>query len=285
MSFARKHGAALLAAACLTTGAGVGGALVATLSDGGRALPTELVAQTTVKGPKGDPGPRGPAGPTGPRGANGATGPAGPRGASGPAGPRGADGAAGPTGATGAAGANGAQGVQGIQGPAGANGTNGVLATSYAYLYNTGFQSISSASDDVDFPGTNRVLSSGMTYSNGVLTVGTAGTYEVEFSINYLAGQAQIGLYLDGTLRPETLIGVDHSTGSDTDSNVTNCSGCVVDGSTFWDNLPTHGHAILVLSAGAQLSVRVPTGSGSSLSTTGGSGSDVNASLLVKRLA
>jgi hypothetical protein len=65
MSLVRQHGTALLAAACLTVGAGVGGAVVTAVdaSGDGQVVHAALAAQTTAKGPKGDRGPAGPQGP------------------------------------------------------------------------------------------------------------------------------------------------------------------------------------------------------------------------------
>ncbi len=156
-----------------------------------------------AQGPAGADGADGAQGPAGPQGATGATGPQGPTGATGPAGADGADGAQGPQGPAGAAGADGADGADGAAGqgvPTGGS-ANQVLAKVDGTDYNTqwvnqsggGGSSLSTAV--YTGPTTSTVSATSATYvtvpvstsygtpasiysnSNGVVTLGAAGTY------------------------------------------------------------------------------------------------------------
>jgi hypothetical protein len=224
-------------------------------------------------------GPKGPKGDKGSRGARGAEGEVGPEGSAG------ADGAPGAAGAPGATGTTGATGPTGLTGATGPTGPAGSLSSEYAYVYN---RASTTVNPGVAVPFSNTgTMSSGMSYAAGELTISVPGTYEIQFGVTATTG-GTAGIYVNGTLRDDSLIGIDHSVGLRTVTETDSGGDTVtVSGESFWDRLPARGQLILVVTGTTTtVSLRFPTTqfSNVSLGTTGGGAQDVNASLLVTRL-
>lgn len=175
--------------------------------------PSGPMGPTGATGPAG-PGTTGPTGVSGPIGATGATGPAGvgvtgatgpmgPTGpANGPSGPTGATGVAGPTGATGPAGA-GVTGATGVAGPAGATGPTGPAGAGgaqgyFGSYYDTTTQSL--ASTTTAYPITVNSIDGQLGVSitddpldgHSRLTFAYAGTYNIQYSIQFVNADTQI---------------------------------------------------------------------------------------------
>jgi hypothetical protein len=220
--------------------------------------------------PKGEKGERGPRGLTGPAGAVGKTGPVGPGGSPG------ADGAVGPQGPTGPTGPTGATGPAGLAGS---------LSSEYAYVYNRASTNVF-AGVAIPFSHTG-AMSSGMSYAAGELTISVPGTYEIQFGVTAITG-GTAGIYVNGVLRDDSLIGFDHSVGLRTVTETDSAGNTVtVSGESFWDRLPARGQLLVVVTGTTTtVSVRLPSMqfSPTLLSSTGGGAQDVNASLLVTRL-
>jgi len=113
----------------------------------------------------------GPTGPQGIPGMNGNTGPTGPQGLTG------LTGATGPAGPTGLPGATGPKGDSGIQGITGATGPG--VPPAYIYTAKNSSSTIVSGTA-VTLPLGSTVSNSGITMSSDVITVPTAGTYEIK---------------------------------------------------------------------------------------------------------
>jgi hypothetical protein len=196
----------------------------------------------------------------------GLEGPIGPPGPEGPAGPPGADGEDGSNGTTGLPGADGAQGPAGDAGATGATGPAGPAGSSglsqYAYVYNLGGETVALEAD-VTFD-SNGVSTPGITHTLGAagITLVTAGTYEVAFSVSGTE-PSQMALFVNGTLVPGTVYG----SGAGTQQN--------------------SGQAIFAAPAGAVLTVRNHTSSAAvGLATPiGGSQASSNASVTIEKLS
>ena len=250
-----------------------------------------------VVGVAGPPGPVGPQGPAGVAGTPGADGVAGPVGAAGPAGPAGPQGVAGPPGAQGAAGADGVAGPAGpvgptgaqgpagpagpigpagVQGPAGADGAEGPVGpvgpvgpagpagsalSSYAYIYNVGFQVVPiGASIVFDSAGP----SAGVTFlpSTSFIAVQTSGVYDVAFHVSGIEPN-QFAVFVNGAPAPGAVFG----SGAGTQQ--------------------THGRVLLQLAAGDTISIvnHASAAAVSLQSFAGGTQSNVNASVTLLRIA
>lgn len=247
--------------------------------------PTGPTGPTGATGPSGATGPGGGStGPTGPTGITGDIGPTGPIGATGPTGlgttgATGATGATGPTGlgttgatgptglgttgATGATGPTGPTGTTGATGPMGATGATGTAELSeFAYIYNLDAQVVPIEAD-VIFD-TNGVLSPGITHAPGTstITVNTAGTYKINYSVSGVEPN-QFALFVDGLEAAGTVYG----SGAGTQQNV--------------------GQVILALTAGDVLTLRNHSSAAAVTLQTlaGGTQSNVNASILIERMA
>lgn len=224
--------------------------------DRGEAGPPGSQGQKGATGPEGDQGDDGPTGPTGQTGATGLTGPTG---AAGPTGATGADGQAGSTGPTGPAGdggPTGPTGQAGVTGPTGATSTS-----SYAYVYNVSPQVVP-IGGDITFDQSGPT-SPDFSFAPGspFVVVLAGGTYEVDFSASVVEPN-QLALAVNGVALPHTLYG----SGAGTDQNA--------------------GRAIVTLVGGDLLSLRNESSSSAiSLQTlAGGTGANVNASLLLHKL-
>ncbi len=211
-------------------------------------------------GATGATGPAGATGLNGLNGTNGATGQTGATGNTGPTGATGATGATGPTGATGATGATGNTGATGA-GPTGATGATGTGIPAYAYIFNTGAQSVAAAAA-VTFD-TNGPISAGITHIAGSAstTLTNAGTYSFSYIVSGIAAN-QFTLFLNGVPVASTTYG------------------------TLAGSL-TVGHAIMIVPGGSIITLvnRTSTVSPVVLTTLGGSSAGVNASLLIEQLA
>jgi len=198
-------------------------------------------------------------------GATGATGPTGSNGLPGTPGipgTPGTPGAPGPIGLTGPAGATGATGLTGSTGATGPTGPAGSGNNSYAQIYNTGAQVVTPEAD-VTF-NTNGVMTSDFLHppSSSLLVVATSADYRVTFRVS--------------SMEP---------------NQFTICvNGAPLAGATFGSagsNQNTFGDLILSLVAGDLITIRnhSSTSSQATLQTTsGGTQSVVNASLIVQKL-
>jgi hypothetical protein len=227
--------------------------------------PTLLFPVPGVVGPI---GPTGPAGPQGIQGATGAQGPTGPQGLIGPTGPSGGPvGPTGPTGATGATGATGPTGPSGgpvgPTGPTGATGATGAAGglSAFGYVFNTDLETVALESAiTFDFNGPLVGITHAPNTTN--VNVTNAGTYAVYFTVES-NNPNQFTIFVNGAPATSTVYG----TGAGTQPNT--------------------GFAILTLSSGDVLTLVNHTSSaGVSLQTlAGGTQTNVNASLLIERLA
>ena len=219
---------------------------------------TGLTGLTGAPGATGSPGARGPVGLTGATGASGQAGSPGVAGPAGPAGPAGATGGTGPIGATGGVGPSGATGGTG---PTGATGPQGPAGQpNYGYIFNLVPQSVGGESP-VLFD-TNGPLS-GFSHvpGSGSITVVSAGTYLVDFSISGVQPN-QFSLFDNAIEVPGTTYG----SGAGTQQN--------------------SGQAIVSLAAGDSLEL-LNHSSASFIqlaSNVGGTQANVNASLVIEEL-
>jgi hypothetical protein len=239
---------------------------------------TGQIGTPGAAGAVGTPGAAGPQGPTGTTGSTGTagsagaqglqgvqgdTGAAGTPGAPGPQGPTGTTGSAGPPGTAGTDGAAGPTGPTGSAGPAGAPGATGSNGLSqYTYVYNLGAEVVALEAD-VTFDSSG-VHTAGITHASGAagITLVTAGTYEVTFSISSTE-PSQFALFDNGTLVPGTVYGSGAGTQQDT------------------------GQAIVTTGAGDVLTVRNHTSTAAiGLATPiGGTQASTNASVTIEKLA
>jgi hypothetical protein len=190
-------------------------------------------------------------------------------------GPRGLKGATGLAGATGARGADGANGSIGQPGPAGTNGTNGIngrdganggpgpaATRDYAYLYDVAGQTVA-PSGDVLFR-TDGAMTGEFVHPAGSssITFLTGGTFKVTVSI---AGSLrnQVGVTLNGVSVVGAIFGTD-------------------------DNSQQNGgQAIVSVGAGQQMTIRNQSTTAAIPldNTAGGAAINVDASILIERLA
>ncbi|WP_171716006.1 BclA C-terminal domain-containing protein [Paenibacillus phytohabitans] len=129
-------------------------------------------------------------GATGTTGFTGATGLPGATGATGATGLPGTIGASGFTGATGLTGGTGATGL------AGATGATGSVSSSYAYIFNTGAQSVATEAD-VTFDSNESLVGFSHTPNTAAINVENSGDYAVIFIVNAVEAN-QFTLYLNG---------------------------------------------------------------------------------------
>ncbi|HSW76383.1 MAG TPA: hypothetical protein VLG50_05035 [Candidatus Saccharimonadales bacterium] len=233
--------------------------------------PSGIATNTGATGPTGTTGPIGPAGtatntgatgPTGPTGYTGPTGPLGPTGITGPTGPTGQTG---PTGFTGPLG-TGPTGPTGLAGPTGPLGIAGTLA--FINVYNTSAQTVAAGSavtfDTID-PGANF----GFMFVAGTNTITAIniGVYEFHYSVT-AADLNQFAIFLNGVATPSSIYGVDNTL---VQNNGKTILQIVVPNTTIQLVNYTSGSP-------GPISVIIPT-------NTGGLQNNVNASLLIRRIA
>lgn len=171
--------------------------------EGPQGEPGTAVAKGDT-GPAGPVGPQGPVGPTGPQGPPGLTGLQGSTGPAGPVGPIGPIGVTGPTGLTGPVGSLGPVGPvgpTGLTGPVGPQGIPGGIID-YAYLYNTD-QLILQTNSPAQFSNP-LVLSSGITYSSGNITLVNPGLYSVYFNVQP-SQPSSFALFLNSVVLPGSI--------------------------------------------------------------------------------
>jgi hypothetical protein len=185
------------------------------------------------------------------------------RGASGKTGARGADGAQGAAGTNGINGAQGAPGTNGINGHDGADGTPGPPATrDYAFLYDVLGQTVA-PSGDVLFR-TEGPMTSEFAHVAGSssITFATGGIFKVAISI---AGSLrnQVGVTLNGV----SVVGAIFGTDDNSQQNA--------------------GQTIISVAAGQVMTVRNQSTTAAIPldNTAGGTATNVDASILIERLA
>jgi hypothetical protein len=190
------------------------------------------------------------------QGRQGAPGAKGRPGATGATGPAGAIGAQGPQGPNGPQGETGARGPQGETGPAGTIG-----ASTYAYVYNTGFQSVP-VDGAISFAW-NGIVTPGLSHTSGdsAITVQSAGLYRVSFSETALDSN-QFGTAINDVVVPGTIYGTLNQLEQNT------------------------GQAILSLHVGDSLTIVSTSATAVVLaSAAGGNQPVVNASVVIEKLS
>ena len=105
-------------------------------------------------------------------------------------------GATGATGLPGDIGATGATGLAGITGATGLTGATGTISPSYAYIFNTGAQSVATEAD-VTFDSNESLVGFTHTPNTATINVENAGDYAVIFIVNAVEPN-QFTLYLNG---------------------------------------------------------------------------------------
>lgn len=246
----------------------------------------EETAATCRRSAPGIVGPTGPTGGTGATGATGGLGVTGPTGASGigtigatgptgfsgrsftgPTGPTGVGGVGttGPTGPTGIGGA-------GVVGPTGPTGASIPFSATYAYIYNGSALSLA-GNADVQFNGAD-LLTPDITHVIGSsnVTINTAGTYIIEFTVYYLRN-GQFSLILNGST---PINGGAYAYSSDATTPNFDVQG-------------VYGQVIVQLNAGDVISLRNTSGAAYNpvilpVFTTAGSLSTTNAALTIVKL-
>jgi hypothetical protein len=214
-------------------------------------------------GSNGAPGTQGSPGTTGSQGAPGAQGTPGTAGTTGSQGAPGAQGTPGTPGTTGLQGAPGAQGTPGTPGTPGADGATGPAATpDYAYLYDIAGQSVAASGDVLfrtDGPTTAEFVH--VTGSSAITFV-TAGTFRVAISIMGTL-RNQVGVTINGVAVAGAVYGSDDNSQQNT------------------------GVAIISVAAGQVMTIRnQSTTTAITLdNTAGGTAINVDASILIERLA
>ncbi|MDU6878571.1 MAG: collagen-like protein, partial [Clostridium botulinum] len=171
---------------------------------------------TGATGPQGITGASGPQGVTGSTGPQGVTGPTGPQGITGATGPQGVTGATGPqgvTGPTGPQGITGATGPQGVTGPTGLQGVTGpALSSSYinATHDSTSTQTVATGANA---PLTvTREISSDITISGDVITIGTTGIYFIWYAVAIDAGSSGgFGIKINNLITGGNTAGIDNT--------------------------------------------------------------------------
>ena len=202
-------------------------------------------------------------GPTGPTGATGLTGFTG---ATGPTGPTGATGLTGFTGATGATGPTGFTGATGATGPTGPTGADGVSLSAYGGLYNNVPQVLTlDAITPVTVPMNGEFPSANTTYTltDGSITVGEAGVYEVSYEINALSDTAT-NIILSAQNNGTTV------TGSDITVAV-----------TAGENINLNGNTLVTLAAGDVVDLVINSSDAANVTLSDGT----TATLILKRIA
>ena len=186
-----------------------------------------------------------------------AVGPTGPTGPQGPIGPAGATGPAGPAGAAGATGPTGPAGATGATGPTGPAG--GLSA--FGYIFNNSAEVVAIEAP-INFALNGPLL--GITHApgNAGVSITAAGTYAIHFSVTNVE-PAQFTLFVNGAPVTNTVYGSGAGTQQD------------------------NGFAILTLQANDILTlVNHSSAAAVTLQTlAGGTQTNVNASLLIERLA
>jgi len=202
---------------------------------------------------------QGPIGPQGPMGIPGLVGPQGPAG--GPVGPQGPAGAQGPAGPAGSQGIQGAIGMTGPQGPAGTGGGGAGFVPAYGLIYNLSAENVAVGAA-VTFDSNGALAGVSHPASSSMITVAAAGTYSVSFIVSGVQAN-QFALFVNGIAQQFTVAGA----GAGTQQN--------------------SGQSILVLPAGSVLSlVNYSSNAAVSLASfVGGTQANVNASLLIERIA
>lgn len=230
----------------------------------GATGPTGVTGATgpCCPGATGATGPTGPAGATGATGLNGLNGATGVTGATGATGATGTTGMTGPTGPTGPTGATGVTGPLGITGATGATGATGLTVTEYAYMYNTSAQAVAvgaSVTFDTNGPITGFILHAAGTATTQLTN---AGTYRFDFIVAGTAAN-QFTLFVNGVADASTIYG------------------------TGVGNTLNTGQAIITVPANALITLRNNTSAGAITLATllGGTETNVNASLVIERLA
>lgn len=208
-------------------------------------------------------GPRGVTGATGPIGPIGATGPAGAAGAQGAPGTPGAAGAVGPIGPRGFTGPTGAAGAAGATGATGATGAQGVsVPLGYGYVYNLTPNAGIAIEAPIPFDSNGPLLGVTHTPTSPSVVITNAGVYSVTFSVSGTEPN-QFTLFVNGVPNTSTV----YASGAGTQQN--------------------NGQVILALGAGDVLTL-VNHSSASAIilaPTVGGTQANVNASILIRRLA
>ncbi|HFJ9467054.1 TPA: collagen-like protein [Bacillus cereus] len=167
---------------------------------GGPTGPTGITGPTGASG-TGSIGPTGPTGATGPGGA-GSIGPTGPTGITGPTGASGtgSTGPTGPTGTTGPTGPTGTPGSTGTTGPTGATGITGAGSFFNGWDTNTVAQGVG-IGGTVPL-NTTGITTPDITRAGSIVTVNTAGTYFVWFTITAEGGNAGgFGIAINGVIQ------------------------------------------------------------------------------------
>ena len=249
----------MAALVALIGSAGVAG-LTGAIGPAGVAGLVGAIGPAGVAGLVGGIGPQGIAGLIGEIGLTGLTGLTG---AIGPTGVTGLTGAVGAQGVAGLVGALGPQGLAGIVGPQGIQGVPGVAGVSeYAYVYNLTSRVVAVEADVLfDF---NGPITAGVTHTPGsaVVNIVNAGTYEFNFSVSGVE-PSQFALTVNGSPQPSTIYG----SGAGTQL--------------------TTGQALLTLGAGAAVTLRNHSSAAAVTlqPNAGGTQSNVNASMVVKKLS
>ena len=180
----------------------------------GSTGPTGPQGQQGPQGPMGPQGPAGPAGAAGAAGATGPQGPAGPAGAAGatgpqgPAGPQGLQGLQGPTGSQGPIGLPGTTGAQGLQGPTGLRGATGPTGVVTVFLQGAYATRTFISST---YPAFTQVTGLTITYNftaPATVFLATTGSLET-MSSSYYGSGCHVGIFIDGTLFPQSLQTID----------------------------------------------------------------------------
>ena len=236
------------------------------------ALPTILVSPPVSQGEPGTPaapgapGAVGPQGPAGPQGLQGVQGVQGVRGLDGPAGPQGVQGAQGLPGVAGAQGPIGPAGAQGPIGPAGATGATGATGpagglAAFGYVYNQGARTVAIEAP-VAFDMNGPLVGIAHAPGNAGVVFTNSGTYAVFFSVSGVE-PGQFALFVNGAPVSGTVYGSGAGTQQDT------------------------GHALITISANDTLTlVNHSSAAAVTLQTlAGGTQANVNASLLIQKLA
>jgi hypothetical protein len=189
---------------------------------------------------------------------SGVIGPAGATGATGPTGATGADSTvAGPTGPTGA---TGMQGLQGAPGATGATGATGGGLSAYAYIYNKTAEVVAIEAP-VLFDSNGVLTGVAHTPSSSTIQIVNAGTYEITFSLSGVE-PSQFALFVNGAPVSGSVYGSGAGTQQD------------------------NGQVLLSLSAGDAITiVNHSSAAAVTLQTlTGGTQTNVNASVIIKRV-
>lgn len=242
------------------TGATGGTGATGTTGINGLNGATGVTGPTGPTGTLGQPGPTGATGQTGDMGVTGNTGPTGmsvlgPTGNTGATGQTGATGNTGPSSSTGATGATGPTGATGATGQTGQTGATGVTITEYAYIYNLAVQTVITGTA-VTFDSNGPLAGTiGHTLGSATILLADAGTYSFNFIVNAAENNTIFSLFVNGV------------------NNASTSYFSYLDYSNI-------GQAIITVPAGALITLVNSTGSSVGLAAT-----EVNASILIERLA